>query len=273
MKDAPPLARRPGLTAAVLLAAATAVASSAADEAPSDASVVEARLPARMECGHTFRAAITLRNTGAAAWTSSDALAAVGGVDAFSEAARIAIPAGVEVAPGDTRTFRLLLTAPEIALPRAGTAWRMVDGDGVSFGETVARAIAVECPPRIDDAEILETNLPARLACGETHALRISVRNTGSLAWSKAGGYALGLVEGGDEFQSPSRIALGERAALAPGAVHTFTATLVAPGVAGTYRLEWRMTRPGAGFFGSSVEQPVRVACAPRAARDGGTTR
>lgn len=274
MRDArAPRAGRLDLRAVVLLAAATAVASSAAGQAPPDASVVEARLPARLECGRTFRAAITLLNTGAADWTSADALAAVGGVDVFSETARVAIPAGVVVAPGQTHTFRLPLTAPEVARPRARTAWRMVDGDGVFFGETVAQAIPVECPPRIDDAEILEANLPARLACGETHALRIAVRNTGDLAWSPAAGYALGLVEGGEEFHAPARIGLGEGAAVSPGAVHTFAATLVAPAAAGTYRLEWRMTRPGAGFFGPSVDQPVRVVCPPRAADDGGESR
>ena len=265
-------ARHPGTTAAVLLAVVAAVPSAAGDSPP-DASVVRARLPARLECGRTFAASITLLNTGVTTWTSADALAAVGGEDVFAAAARIAVPAAVEVAPGQTHTFRLALTAPEIALPRARTAWRMVDGDGAFFGETVAQAIAVECPPRIDDAEILETNLPARLACGETYALRIAVRNAGSRSWSKADGYALGLVEGADEFHAPLRVALHDLPAVTPGAVQTFAATLVAPATAGTYRLEWRMTRPDAGFFGPSVEQPVRVTCAPRAAGDGRSSR
>jgi hypothetical protein len=268
----PPRARRPGTTAAVLFAVVAAVPSAAGDSPP-DASVVRTRLPARLECGGTFAASITLLNAGATTWTSAHALAAVGGEDVFSAAARIAVPAGVEVAPGGRHTFRLVLTAPEIAVPQARTAWRMVDGDGVFFGETAGQAIAVECPPRIDDAEILETSLPARLACGETHAVRIAVRNTGSRAWSKADGYALGLVEGADEFHAPLRVALGEVEDVTPDAVHTFAATLVAPAAAGTYRLEWRMTRLAAGFFGPSVEQPVRVACAPRAAGDGRASR
>jgi len=268
MKEAAPLrARRLGLTTAVL-GVATAVVSSAAGQAPPDASVSQTRLPTRLECGRTFRASITLLNTGAAPWTSADALAAVGGEDAFSEAARIAIPAGVEVAPGAAHTFRLLLTAPEIALPQGRTAWRMVDGDGVPFGETVAQAIPVECAPRIDDAEMLETNLPARLACGEPYPVRIAVRNTGSVTWSKGDGYTLGTVEGGDDFHAPARIAVPGDAGVVPGADHTFTATLVAPDAAGDYRLEWRMQRAGAGFFGPSVVQPVKVVCAPCAAAD-----
>jgi len=274
MKDAAALrARRPGPAIAALLTLATSVASSAAGQARSDASVAQTRLPTRLECGRTFRASITLLNTGATTWTSADGLAAVGEGDVFSEAARVPIPGGVSVASGETYTFPLALRAPEIALPQARTAWRMVDGDGASFGETVAQAIPVECPPRIDDAELPEANLPAGLACGESYALRIAVRNTGSLSWSKAGGYALGLVDGGDEFHTPLRVALADGARVAPGAVHTFAATIVAPESAGTYRLEWRMTRPGAGFFGSSLDQPVRVACPPGAAGHGGTSR
>ena len=274
MKDAAvPRARRPGPATAALLTVATAVATSAAGQTLSDASVAQTRLPTRLECGRTFRASITLLNTGATTWTSADALAPVGEGDVFSEAARVSIRAGVSVASGEAYTFPLALRAPEIALPHALTAWRMVDGDGVAFGETVAQAIPVECPPQIDDAELLETNLPVRLACGGSYALRIAMRNTGSRSWSKAGGYALGLVEGGDEFHAPVRVALADGARVAPGAVHAFAATIVAPESAGTYRLEWRMTRPDAGFFGPSLEQPVRVACPPRAAGDGGTSR
>jgi hypothetical protein len=260
--EAPHLAR-PALTAAVLLAAGTAFVSSAAGQAAPDASVAEARLPARLQCGKTFRASITLLNTGATIWTSADALAAVGGEDAFTEAVRVAIPAGVEVTPGESHTFRFPLTAPEIALPGARTAWRMVGEDGVWFGDTAIQAVAVECPARIDDAELLDADVPARLTCAQSYPVTITVRNAGSTRWSKRDGYALGTVEGGQDFRAPGRIPLADRAVVPPAAVHAFTATLVAPDAAGTYRLEWRMARTGGGFFGPAVQQPVRVVCAP----------
>jgi hypothetical protein len=265
--EAPLLARRPGLTAAVLLAAGTAFVSSAAGQAIPDASVAEARLPARVRCGKTFRASITLLNTGATTWTSADALAAAGGEDAFTEAVRVAVPAGVEVAPGERYTFRFTLTAPEIALPRARTAWRMVGEGGVWFGETAARSVAVDCPPRVEDAELLEADLPSRLACAQRYPARITVRNTGRTRWSKRDGHALAAVEGGDDFHAPA-VTLADGAVVAPAGIHTFAATLVAPDAAGTYRLAWRMARPGGGFFGPSVEQSVRVVCTPRTAGD-----
>jgi hypothetical protein len=273
MDAAAPLpAQRPGLTAAVLLAVGAAFVPSAAGQAPPDASVAEARLPARLRCGQTFRAFVTMLNSGATTWTSADALGAVGGEDAFTETVRVGIPTGVDVAPGERHTFRFLLTAPDIALPQARTAWRMVGEDGAAFGEAAAQAVAVECPPRIDDAELLEADLPARLTCAQIYPARITVRNTGSTRWSLRDGYSLGAVEGGEDFHAPARVSLPDGVVVPPADVHTFTAALVAPDAAGAYRVEWRMIRPGGGFFGPSVEQRVKVVCAPRAARNGGAS-
>jgi len=70
-------------------------------------------------------------------------------------------------------------------------------------------------------------------------------------------------VEGGHDFRVPGSIPLPAGAVVPPSAVHRFTVTLVAPDAAGTYRLEWRMARPAAGFFGPSVEQSVKVVCPP----------
>ena len=257
------LARRRGRTALLLLAGTALGVGSAAAQGPPDASVAEARLPARLPCGKTFRASVTMLNTGATTWTSADRLAAGDGEDAFTAEVTVGIPAAVEVAPGESHTFRFLLTAPEIALPSARTAWRMQGEDGAWFGETAAQAVPVECPARIDDAELLEADMPTRLACAQSRPVTITVRNAGNTRWSKRDGYALGAVEGSHGFRGPERIPLPEDAVVPPAAVHTFTATLVAPDAAGTYRLEWRMARRAGGFFGPSVEQSVKVVCPP----------
>jgi hypothetical protein len=257
------LARRNGLAAVLLVAGNALCVSSAAAQGSPDAAVAQARLPARLPCGKTFRASVTMLNTGSTTWTSADRLGAVNGEDAFTEAVTVGIPAGVEVAPGESHTFRFLLTAPEIALPSARTAWRMQGEDGAGFGGTAAQAVPVECPAQIDDAELLEADMPARLTCAESRPVTITVRNAGRTRWSKRDGYALGAVEGGHDFRAPGRIPLPDGAVVPPTAVHTFTATLVAPEAAGTYRLEWRMARASGGFFGPSVEQSVRVVCPP----------
>jgi hypothetical protein len=261
--------RRGGRTAALLLAAAAGIPF-AAGQSPPDASVAEARLPARLQCGETFRASITMQNTGTTTWTSTDALGAVGGEDVFTEALRVNVAAGVEVAPGESHTFRFPLTAPEIALPQARTAWRMVSVDGIWFGETAAQAIEVDCPPRIDDAEMLQAQLPSRLACGQSQAARVTVRNAGTTRWSSRDGYVLVAIEGADDFHVPGPISLPEGAVVRPAGVHTFTTSLVAPDSAGGYRLEFQMARSGGGYFGPTLEQSVKVVCEPRAKPEGG---
>jgi len=228
-----------------------------------DAMVADVRLPRRLQCGQTFRASITMLNTGATSWTTAQALAAVGGEDVFTETPRISVPAKVVVAPGETHTFVLALTAPDIALPSARTAWRMVGEDGAGFGETVAQAVAMDCPPRVDDAELVSADVPARLACGQSYTAEVRVRNTGTTRWSRRYGYALGAVEGGADFQAPDRVALEAGAAVPPDAEHAFQATLTAPAAPGSYRVEWRMARSAGEWFGPSVAQAVKVVCAP----------
>jgi len=228
-----------------------------------DAAVAKSRLPPRLQCGETFRASVTMLNTGGTPWTGADALAAVGGEGAFTEESRIAVPARVVVAPGESHTFALTLTAPEIALPSARTAWRMVGADGAPFGETVAQAVPVDCPAPVDDAELVAVDLPARLTCGQRYPAQVKVRNTGTTRWSRGEEYALGAVEGGADFHAPARVALEAGVAVPPEAEHAFQATLTAPGAAGTYRIEWRMARAAGGWFGPTVAQAVKVACAP----------
>jgi hypothetical protein len=245
-----------------LLAVAVALpAHAAAQEA--DAAVAVTRLPSRLECGRAFRASVTVLNTGGRSWTSADALAAVGGADAFTETVRVPIPDGVVVEPGQSHTFRFRLTAPEIPLPSARTAWRMVGADGVGFGETASQAVPVACPPRVDDAELVEDHLPVSLACGERYAGRITLRNAGTTRWTSREGYALGAGEDREAFGAAARLLLPEGSAVPPAADHAFAVRLVAPAAAGDYRLEWRMTRVGAGPFGPPVTQTVRVACTP----------
>src|SRR5262249_53821330 len=126
------VARRGNIAAGLAFAGLTSAAVPAVAQTP-DASVAEARLPRRPACGRTFRASVTMRNTGATTWTSADALAAERGEDPFTEEARVALPKGAEVAPGESHTFRFALTAPEIPLPSARTAWRMIDAEGTPF--------------------------------------------------------------------------------------------------------------------------------------------
>jgi hypothetical protein len=252
-----------GLAALLGLASVMAGPRLAGAQGAPDASVAQARLPRRLECGDTFRASVTMLNTGGTPWTSADALAAVGGADPFSEEATVALPAGTEVAPGESHAFLFTLTAPEIALASARTAWRMVGGDGKAYGETAAQAVVVACSPRVDDAELVAADLPARLACGEGYAARIKLRNTGGTRWSSRDGYVLGAVEGTDDFKAPARVALADGAAVPPDGDHAFAAALTAPAVAGTYRIEWRMRRGAGEWFGPAVAQSVKVVCTP----------
>lgn len=257
--------RAPRLVLALLFWAAAVAPRLLGAQPARDAAVESMHLPEKLTCEEAFPATITVTNTGNVEWTGAEALQAVEGTNPLTEEVKIGIPAGVTVAPGESHTFRFTLTAPEIALPSTRTAWRMVDGSGSSFGETASATVSVECPPRIDDAEVVSADLPIRLECGQSYAGQVTVRNAGTTNWSEREGYALGQGEDSARFHAPARVPLKAAEVVPPEADRTFSLPLTAPPAEGTYVLEWRMTRAGGGSFGAAISQRVKVGCSGQA--------
>ena len=114
-----------------------------------DAEVVISSMPASMECGESFSATITMRNTGTATWLgaapNAHKLGAVDDSDPFiGPDPRIYMGEDATVPPGATWTFTLPMTAPD----EAGTYtsdWRMVHEGVTWFGESETATVDVEC--------------------------------------------------------------------------------------------------------------------------------
>jgi hypothetical protein len=262
-------ARRPeGGAPAVLASLLLAFGEMAPAQPPAPSSVVTAvRFPRSVECGSAFEASLTFANDGDVPWRSGEvALGAVGDAGPFTQELRVALPAGEQVALGESHTFELRLAAPEIALPAAVSDWRLVTKDGAWFGGTASVGVRVTCPARIDDAEVLSAELPTDVSCGGTYEGSITVRNSGTTTWSGRDGYALEEVAEGDPVFAPRRLPLPERETVAPAAQRSFVVRLRAPCADGSFRTEWRMSRRGVGAFGASVTQWVRVRCPTPAA-------
>jgi RHS repeat-associated protein len=98
----------------------------------------------------------------------------------------------------------------------------------------------------------------ANMVAGETYQISIPMKNTGTLAWTVAGNYALVL-------QNPagwniSQISVGTT--IAPNAGKSFIASMVAPLQAGTYNFQWCMAQGGAQF--GTCSTPISITVAPR---------
>lgn len=132
-----------------------------------DARVVSHTLPAAMDCGQTVQAQVTLENTGATTW-SREAMyrvGAVNGEDTLAAQPRERLPRDTPIAPGESHTFTVELTAPAQEGAHT-TAWQMVISGGTWFGEVARQRVEVTCPtsgepppPQLDQVVWLHTDV------------------------------------------------------------------------------------------------------------------
>ncbi|MBI4346668.1 MAG: hypothetical protein HY553_07415 [Elusimicrobia bacterium] len=106
----------------------------------------------------------------------------------------------------------------------------------------------------------------ARLTAGQTVQVSITLRNSGTKTWTRAGGYKLGAQSPAD---SPAfrvgRVPLPVES-VAPGRTVTFTFPVNAPVRPGSYDFQWRMVQERKEWFGQLTPK-VQVAVSPRARR------
>jgi len=135
------------------------------------------------------------------------------------------------------------------------------DGDGDADGDADADADADQ-PRPVDDAVIVEADLPTSLACGQSFEASVTVRNTGTATWTRAAEYKLGAVGDDDPLHDGDpRVWLPEEASVGPGESWTFAVVLTAPSTPGTYTTDWQMVHEAVGWFGEIARSDVNVAC------------
>ncbi len=101
---------------------------------------------------------------------------------------------------------------------------------------------------------------PVAVAPGARFDYAVTFENTGSATWTAAAGHHVATRMPDDHARfGASRIELDPADAIAPGASKTYAATLVAPGLAGTYVLRWQSRRGAAGWFGGASPGGVAI--------------
>ncbi len=119
-------------------------------------------------------------------------------------------------------------------------------------------------PAAVDDSAIVAATLPGDLVSGQAFAAQVTVRNTGSTTWTRAGGYKLGAVGDADPFHpSEPRVWLPDGAGVAPGAEYTFDVPMTAPDQGGAYVTKWQMVREAVHWFGGVASANVHVTALP----------
>lgn len=112
---------------------------------PNDAALEASSFPAELTCGDRRILSATFRNTGTTTWTS------VEGYELTIADEHIALAEEQVIAPGDSITFEIDVTAPASAGVHA-REWQMAH-EGAAFGSPAEWSVSVDCNRTPDPAE------------------------------------------------------------------------------------------------------------------------
>ncbi len=112
---------------------------------------------------------------------------------------------------------------------------------------------------------VSQQDIPATLTPGQTATVSITMKNSGSNAWTKSEKYNLGSQNAQDNISwGINRVMLADNESIAPDATKIFSFNIVAPAQVGTYNFQWKMVKDGFGWFGSqSANMQITVAGSP----------
>jgi hypothetical protein len=225
-----------------------------------DAAFVSQSVPTSLTGGQGANVSVTMRNTGTTTWTAGTyALGSQNPQDnTIWGLNRVNVPSSV--APGAEVTFSFSITAPATA----GTynfQWRMVSASGFFGAVSTNVAITVTSGGGGGpyNAAFVSQSVPGTMTPGALFNVSVTMRNTGTSAWSSIGGYKLmSQNPSGNTTWGLSQILLNKY--VGSGSQFTFAFTVTAPSTPGTYNFQWRMYKDGVGFFGQlSTNVEVQV--------------
>ncbi|WP_162250466.1 MULTISPECIES: colicin D domain-containing protein [unclassified Lysobacter] len=99
------------------------------------------------------------------------------------------------------------------------------------------------------NAQFIAQTVPAAMAAGQSYAVSVQMKNTGTATWTAADSYRLGSQNPADNTKwGSSRVSLS--GSVAPGQTATFNFTVQAPNGAGSHNFQWRMLKDGSDWFG-----------------------
>ncbi len=123
-------------------------------------------------------------------------------------------------------------------------------------GNAAVRSVLVHVTVSHFAQVVSVTGVPPSVVQRQVLSVQAALRNSGSNAWSAAGGYQLGSVDPADNaVWGLSRVSLSATDNIVTGGTKTFSFTLRAPASPGTVPLAWQMRKEGAPpvYFGEKV--------------------
>jgi len=145
-----------------------------------------------------------------------------------------------------------------------GTQYRSCVGpyDG---GAPCSGSSSQSCNPQAcNSAQYISQSVPATMYVGQSYAVSVTMKNTGSSTWTSGAGYNLGS----QNWQDNNIWGVGARvvvpSSVGPNGQVTFSFNVTAPSSTGTYNFQWRMLQEGVVWFGDlSTNSSVSVVNVP----------
>lgn len=201
---------------------------------PDDATLVQSA-PSPMAAGAQYAVGITATNVGSNAWTAAsgyklDCLQTNWGVTS------VAMAGSDNIVNLGTKTFTTNVTAPTTP----GTyplQWRM-DHNGTKFGDP-SNLLNIVVLAQTNFAQFVSQSVPTTMVAGQSYAVNLQYKNTGTNTWSVAGTQKLQSAHPVNNITwGMTRMPL-TNGPVGPGVTGVFGATIVAPSAPGTYNFQW----------------------------------
>jgi len=218
--------------------------------------IVSNTIPTTMLPGETYNASVTIKNTGYETWSAASKykLAPVGYSDPFHNYKLILLP-NDNILPGQIKTFTFTMKAP-LTQGKFTSDWQMYQEGIAWFGPSLVKQIVVQKPLR--SAAIVSSTIPTTMVRGRTYSVKIVVKNTGSDIWTTSKKYKLAPVGYSDPFHN-YKLVLSPSDKILPLQTKTFTFTMKAPLIKGTFTSDWRMYQEGLYWFGESLVKHIII--------------
>jgi hypothetical protein len=243
---------------------------------PRAAQFLSQSVPSTLSAGRVYPISLTVKNTGTLAWSPIGPQCnafRLGSANPYNNAtwlpaARVDLPNVVP--PGGQVTLNFNVTAPSTP----GTynfQWQMVQECVTWFGDFSPNVVITVQAAPARDAQVLAQSVLSTMSAGRVYPVSLTVKNTGSQAWSpigpSCGAFRLGSANpyNNATWLPATRVELPN--AVPPGGVVTLSFNVAAPLTPGTYNFQWQMVQECVTWFGD-FSPNVAVTVQPAPLRD-----
>ena len=228
---------------------------------PDSSQFISQAVPSTVNAGATFIPQIAFKNTGVSTWTTTGKFWLVTQGPFLNSTwglSRCPLPGGAAVARGVTANFLPHLTAPLTP----GTyffQWQVSKNDVVFGQRCTGVTIQVNGVANAEDAQYISSTVPVLATAGQHYIAQVTFKNIGTANWPL--NTAVGIYPQPDNSWGLNY--LKTKSIINLGNSKTYTIDLLAPYIAGTHNIQFRMRDLNTNTWFGQTSPIVSVSVSP----------